>query len=220
MNNNDMNIAIRFAVAGGQVVVKDINGITQSTTTATKSLKQLDTAGSESAKGLSKAANSSKQLSTALQENRKLLAVSLAGSLRSMVGVTAGLYAAFQSLTGIKALIERADDFNVLQQRIRTATAETNDYNTVSAEMYAIAQRNGAALAPTVELFQRLSTSRKDLKATNAQMLDFTDAVQKLGVIGGSSTTALEAGLMQLSQGLSGGVLRAEEFNSLLGKHS
>lgn len=215
MNNNDMNIAIRFAVAGGQVVVKDINGITQSTTTATKSLKQLDTAGNESAKGLSKTANSSKQLSTALQENEST-AVSLAGSLRSMVGVTAALYAAFETFNAVKGFATVASEFDGLQQRIKTATRETHDYNQVSAEMFDISQKNGVALSASVDLFQRMATSRKDLKATNAEMLGLTDAVQMLGVIGGSSMQAMDNGLMQLSQGLSGGILRAEEWNSIL----
>lgn len=215
MNNNDMNIAIRFAVAGGQVVVKDINGITQSTTTATKSLKQLDTAGNESARGLSKAANSSKQLNTTLQENESS-AVRLAGTLRSMLGVTAALYASFETFNAVKGFANVASEFDGLQQRIKTATRETRDYNQVSAEMFDISQKNGVALSASVDLFQRMATSRKDLKATNAEMLGLTDAVQMLGVIGGSSMQAMDNGLMQLSQGLSGGILRAEEWNSIL----
>lgn len=215
MNNNDMNIAIRFAVAGGQVVVKEVNGITQSTNTATKSLKQLDTAGSESAKGLNKAASGSKQLANNLSDTQSRSA-GLRSELGTLIGVTAGIYAAFEALNGVKAIANIAADFNGLQQRLQTATRETRDYNQVSAEIFAISQKNGVALESSVELFQRMATSRKDLKATNSAMLDLNDAVQMLGVLGGASTQALDAGLMQFSQGLSAGIFRAEEWNSLL----
>ncbi len=212
---NDLVLALKLTTQGGQLVVKDLSTVAQASRNASHAVADLGQSGTQASAGVGQTSQASQKLS---QEAGRTTAElnTMHNRMLALAGASAVVFAAFQSFQGVKALIERADDFNVLQQRIRTATAETNDYNTVSAEMYAIAQRNGAALAPTVELFQRLSTSRKDLKATNAQMLDFTDAVQKLGVIGGSSTSALEAGLMQLSQGLSGGVLRAEEFNSLL----
>jgi tape measure domain-containing protein len=212
---NDLVLALKLTTQGGQLVVKDLSTVAQASRNASHAVADLGQSGTQASAGVGQTSMASQKLT---QEAGRATAElnTMHNRMLAMAGASAVVFAAFQSFQGVKALIERADDFNVLQQRIRTATAETNDYNTVSAEMYAIAQRNGAALAPTVELFQRLSTSRKDLKATNAQMLDFTDAVQKLGVIGGSSTSALEAGLMQLSQGLSGGVLRAEEFNSLL----
>jgi tape measure domain-containing protein len=40
--------------------------------------------------------------------------------------------------------------------------------------------------------------------------------VEKLGVMGGASATALNAGLLQFGQAMSGGVVHAEEFNSLI----
>ncbi|WP_337840517.1 tape measure protein [Rheinheimera sp.] len=212
---NDLTLAIKLSTAGGQVVVRDLTAIKQSSQQAATAVEGLGNAGEQSAAGLGKASQGSQKLSQDTKQTTSEID-GLRGRMLAMAGVSAALFAGMQAFGAVRALVERADDFNVLQQRIKTATAETNDYNAVSAEMYAIAQRNGAALQPTVELFQRLSTSRKDLKATNDQMLDFTDAVQKLGVIGGSSTMAMEAGLLQLSQGLSGGILRAEEFNSIL----
>ena len=212
---SDLTLSIKFSTVGGQTVVKSVESLKNAVQDANQELKGTNAAGQQANQGLQKAAAGSKQL-TEYSGGACAEIARLRDHMHQMIGVGAAFYAAMAA--GAKAIefVKIADEFNVLQQRIRTATADTNDYNTVSAEMYSIAQRNGAALGSTVELFQRLATSRKDLKATNDQMLDFTDAVQKLGVIGGSSTTALDAGLMQLSQGLSGGVLRAEEFNSLL----
>ncbi|MDZ7903107.1 MAG: tape measure protein [Rheinheimera sp.] len=212
---NDLVLALKLTTSGGQLVVKELSSVSAASRNADNAVAGLGESSTTTAGGLDDVRQGSQRLASESRRTASELDV-MRGRMLALAGVSAALFGAFQAYHGITALIERADDFNVLQARIRTATAETNDYNQVSAEMYAIAQRNGAALGPTVELFQRLATSRKDLKATNAQMLDFADAVQKLGVIGGSSTSALEAGLLQLSQGLSGGVLRAEEFNSIL----
>lgn len=213
--NNDMKIAIQFAVKDGGVVVKEINGMAQSTEKATKSLRQLDAAGNDTSKGLKSAATGSKQFANNLSDTQTK-AADLRSELGSLIGITAGLYAGFQAFQGIKEIANIAADFNGLQTRIQTATRETRDYNAVSAEIYAISQKNGVALQSSVELFQRMATSRKDLNATNSAMLQLNDAVQMLGQLGGASTQALDAGLMQFSQGLSAGIFRAEEWNSLL----
>ena len=116
----------------------------------------------------------------------------------------------------ISSLVKNADAYNVLQQRIKTATKETGDYVRVSNELFNISVKNGVELNSTVGLFQNLARSSPELQATTDDMLKLTDAVQQLGVISGASQNNLSAGLLQFSQGLSSGVFRAEEFNSLL----
>jgi tape measure domain-containing protein len=116
----------------------------------------------------------------------------------------------------IRETLRAADAYNTLQVRIKTATRETGDYVKVSKQLFQIAQRTGTELQTNVEVFQRVALGAKDLGRTNQDVLKLVDAVQKLGVIGGSSNAALSAGLLQLGQGLSAGILRAEEFNSIV----
>ena len=123
---------------------------------------------------------------------------------------------AYLSLRLAKEIVMQADAYNVLQARIAAATRETGDYARVSGQLYRIAQANGVALADTVDVFQRLQLSAKALGATNQDILTVTDTVQKLGVIGGSSTAQMAAGLMQFSQALASGTVRAEEINSII----
>lgn len=117
--------------------------------------------------------------------------------------------------SAIRAL-RMADNFNVLQQRIKTATKATGDYTQVSGELFDMAQRSGVQLSNTVDVFQRLARAANELGANNQQILQVTEAVQQLGVISGASNAAMEAGLMQFGQMMSSGVARAEEMNSLL----
>jgi len=137
-------------------------------------------------------------------------------SIKAFMAQAALMLGMFISLAGASKALTATDDFNVLQQRIKTATAATGDYLSVSRELYSVTQQNNAAFDSTVALFQRLSQGRKELQASNADMLDFTDTVQKLGVISGATNENMKFGLTQLAQAMSGSVVRAEEFNSLI----
>lgn len=115
-----------------------------------------------------------------------------------------------------KEALMAADAHNELQQRIKSATKETGDYVEMSRELFAITQQNGVAFRTTVELFQRMAIASRDLGATNYEILELTTMVQQLGIIGGSTQSQMDSGLLQLSQGLGEGIFRAQEFNSVL----
>ena len=112
--------------------------------------------------------------------------------------------------------LELADTFNVLQSRIQNATRDTGDYIEVTRKLNDVAKLTGSNLSDTVDVFQRLTQSRQDLGATNNELIELTALVQKLGVVSGASGQAMSAGLLQFGQGLSAGIFRAEEFNSIL----
>lgn len=136
----------------------------------------------------------------------------VASSFSLMRSALLPLMSGFAVLEGIRM----ADQFTMLQARIQNATSSTEEFNQVFSRLTAIASETGSNLSTSVEVFQRLSLVRNELGASTDQMLAFTDSVQKLGVISGASTASLNAGLTQLGQGLGAGILRAEEFNSLV----
>jgi tape measure domain-containing protein len=115
-----------------------------------------------------------------------------------------------------RRVIGIADDYKILQQRIKTATAATGDYSKVSERLYDIAQQNGTQLAANIDLFQKLKLATKSVGASSDDVLVLTKAVQQLGLIGGSTQDQLNNALLQFSQGLAGGIFRAEEFNSII----
>ncbi|HFT8206191.1 TPA: tape measure protein, partial [Citrobacter freundii] len=55
-----------------------------------------------------------------------------------------------------------------------------------------------------------------DTGATNGQVLQLTETLQKIGRIGGSSSEEMANALRQFGQSISSGTVRAEEFNSIL----
>lgn len=134
---------------------------------------------------------------------------SVANSLKSAFG---GLAAAF----GVREIVNMSDNFTLLRERVKLSTQSTQEFTQAFRGLQQVSNETGARLNDAVDVFQRLSFVRTELKATVDEMLTFTGTVQKLGVISGASTTAMSAGLLQLGQSLSAGIVRAEEFNSVV----
>jgi len=79
-----------------------------------------------------------------------------------------------------------------------------------------ISLRTRAPLDATAQLYTRISIAADELGASQQEVLRFTENVGlALGAAGIGANEASGA-LMQLSQAMSGGVVRAEEFNSIL----
>ena len=126
------------------------------------------------------------------------------------VGIAAAVF-----LAG-KEAIATADKIDILRDRVKDATRESGGFEKVWKEITATAIETGSSIENNVELFQRLSIAAEDLGASNLSILKLNNTVQKLGILSGASTSALAAGTTQLAQGLGNGVLRAEEFNSII----
>jgi hypothetical protein len=83
-----------------------------------------------------------------------------------------------------------------------------------------VALRTHSALEDTGVLFSRIAQAGRDagLSAEKAslQSLGLTETINQAVQIGGSSAEASSAAITQLIQGLQSGVLRGEEFNSVM----
>lgn len=140
-------------------------------------------------------------------------------STKVLGGAFGGLVGQFVPFTVAAAAfgtIHLADEFKLLQARVKNSTETTAEFKQAFSGLRDIARTTGAGLEPVVSIFQRLSFTRKEIKATTDEMLQFTDTVAKLGVISGASPDALKFGLTQLGQSLSSNIVRAEEFNSIM----
>ena len=154
---------------------------------------------------------------SALRANKGVLSFSAtvdraSGLLRTFVGI--GIATAF--VAGIKGVAEQADQYRILEARIRVATLSTGDYNSVSARVFAISQKNGTSLKETIKLFQNLARVAPELDANNDQMLDLLDLVQKVGITSGASFVDMKFAMRQFAQSMASGIVRAEEFNSIV----
>jgi tape measure domain-containing protein len=104
----------------------------------------------------------------------------------------------------------------MLRVKIKMLTGDAESAGRVFDGLKAISKETGQSLKDTGELWQGLAISLKNTSATEGQLLNLVGTIQKMGALGGASAEQMSNSMRQFRQAIDGGVLRAEEFNSLL----
>ena len=116
----------------------------------------------------------------------------------------------------VEGLAQAADSYTNLSARINIATKEGGNFNQAMAGVHQVALATNSNLATTADLFTRLNTVGKDMGMTQQQALELTKTVTQAIKIGGGTAEAADGAVTQFIQAMQGGVLRGEEFNSIM----
>lgn len=116
----------------------------------------------------------------------------------------------------VQGLAQAADSYTNLSTRINIATKESGNFEQAISGVHQIALSTNSNLTTTADLFTRLNTVTKDMGMSQQQALDLTKTVTQAIQIGGGSAEAADAAVTQFIQAMQGGVLRGEEFNSIM----
>ena len=117
---------------------------------------------------------------------------------------------------GIRELVQLADTFTHLQNRLRTVTQGQMQLTQATDELFQIARRTRSSFEGTVELYARVGLAARELGVSQRQLTQFTESLNQAILLSGASGTEAQAGLIQLSQGLASGALRGDELRSVL----
>ncbi|MCM7332698.1 tape measure protein [Enterobacter roggenkampii] len=120
------------------------------------------------------------------------------------------------TIDAAKRLIAIGDEMVTLEARIARLSPSIDAARETMKALSSIASQTGNSLSETERLWESLTTSLKETGATNSQILKLTSTLQQIGTIGGASTEEMANALRQFGQSISGGIVRAEEFNSIL----
>lgn len=113
-------------------------------------------------------------------------------------------------------IISIADQMSILQARVERLSTSIEVAKNTMASLIAIAAQTGSSLDDTERLWEKLTQSLKSAGVSNNQILALTETLQKIGTVGGSSSEEMSLALRQFGQSLDGGIIRAEEFNSII----
>lgn len=136
--------------------------------------------------------------------------------LQTGINKVAGAIAASLVVDWGKAFLIAADNMSQLNARIERLTGSAATASQTMQNLMRISSATGGSLQDTAKLWETLSTALRDTGATNGQIIQLTETLQKIGRIGGSSSDEMANALRQFGQSISSGVVRAEEFNSIL----
>ncbi|MFO0433461.1 MAG: tape measure protein, partial [bacterium] len=84
------------------------------------------------------------------------------------------------------------------------------------ARVLGVAQETNTSLNATATLYTRIAASGRELGLSNQQVLGLVETINQAIQVSGAGAQESEAAIRQLVQGLQSGVLRGEEFNSVL----
>ncbi|EPG2184074.1 tape measure protein [Enterobacter cloacae] len=136
--------------------------------------------------------------------------------LQTNINRVAGAIAASLVVDWGKAFLVAADNMSQLNARIERLTGSAATASQTMQSLMRISSATGGSLQDTTKLWETLSTALRDTGATNGQIIQLTETLQKIGRIGGSSSEEMANALRQFGQSISSGTVRAEEFNSIL----
>ncbi|OYD48722.1 phage tail protein [Acidovorax kalamii] len=145
-------------------------------------------------------------------------------SISQQLGRLQGFVAGLAGLQGFKTmatdLAQTADQVNNLQARLKLVTGGGAAFDTAWTGVRDVALRTNSALEETGTLFSRLAQAGKDAGQStadaSANALALTETINQAIQLSGAGAQASSAAITQLVQGLQGGVLRGDEFNSVM----
>lgn len=140
-------------------------------------------------------------ISTQLQNIQNIATLALGG------GFATGL---------LKDVADTADAFSNLAARVKLSTGEGKAFEDGFARVQQVALETHSALEGTGILFSRILSAGKEFNLTQAQALGLTQSINQAVQLSGASAAGSDAAITQLIQGLQSGVLRGEEFNSVM----
>ncbi|HEK0643407.1 phage tail tape measure protein [Proteus mirabilis] len=116
----------------------------------------------------------------------------------------------------INQVINYADSWTDLQNRMKLVTNSTEALNKATNNVYTIAQKTYQSLDATAQVYQRFSDNAERLGINQQKVAELTETVSKAVSLSGTSAAAAATGLTQFGQALAAGQLRGQDLNSVI----
>ena len=137
-------------------------------------------------------------------------------SMNSLNRVSANLFKAGIAGFGVNQLKGFADGYTEIQNKLRLVeSASISSYKGLN-NVFDIALKTNQSINATSGVYQRFAQNAETLKISQAQIASLTETVSKAVAVSGASAGAADAALTQFGQALGSGILRGDEFNSVM----
>lgn len=114
------------------------------------------------------------------------------------------------------SVIKTADAYTALRGKIAVYATDAANAAEVEERLYRVAEQARTSIDGVIALYSRLAPAFTDLGRTQEEAARFTELVSKALTAQGATTRETEAATLQLAQALASGVLRGDEFKSMM----
>lgn len=129
----------------------------------------------------------------------------------SLTGPLAGIGAAL----GVREIVRYADAWTEAGNKVAASGSIVGMQGRSLEDIRKLADEGRASFEDTIQLYSRLLRAAGDVADSEMDVARATNIVNKAFKAGGASTAEMQAGVIQLSQGLSSGVLQGDELRSI-----
>lgn len=140
----------------------------------------------------------------------------LDGALEGVGRTARGLAVVAIAMQMAQSFGRAADEMTILQSRLKLVTSSASELAYVQERLFAIAQAGRVNFSELGATYAQITRAADELGISQDRMLGITETISQAMTIGGGSAQAMNAALVQLSQGLASGTLRGEELNSVM----
>lgn len=136
-----------------------------------------------------------------------------AGDLMDMIK---GAVAAYASVQTIGKVMDLSDQLTSTTARLNLMNDGLQTTQDLQNMIYLSAERSRGAYQATADAVSKLGLMAGDAFSSSEEIIAFTEQLNKQFTIAGTETAGIEAAMLQLTQAMGSGVLRGEEYNSIL----
>ncbi|MEB1078723.1 phage tail tape measure protein [Citrobacter portucalensis] len=159
--------------------------------------------------------NGGRQAAAASRDTRAALA-EVSAQLNETKSVAMGLGGAFAGAFATQQLINYADTWTQLNSRLKLASDSAEEFTQNQRVLMDISQRTGTSVEANTNMFSRMSSSLKQLGYTASDTAKVTELVATTLRLSGAGASEASAVITQFGQSMASGVLRGDEFNSIM----
>ncbi len=116
----------------------------------------------------------------------------------------------------IGEVVRTADAYKTLEARLKLVSDSTEEYTKAESALFDMAQRTRSGLEATYNLYGKVETAVKQYGGAQEDALAITETLNKAIALTSQGVAQDAAAVQQFSQALSNGVLRGDEFNSVM----
>lgn len=116
----------------------------------------------------------------------------------------------------VQSVVQIADDFKLLEARIKASSYSQEEFTGAMDAVRSVAAKTASPLKETATLFLRINDSTRTLGLSQQEVADTTQVVAQTMRISGATAEESSGALLQFGQALAAGVLRGDEFNSVM----
>ena len=127
-----------------------------------------------------------------------------------------GIASTYLGMKAAKGSFELSDTITQTNARLNMMNDGLQTTDELNDMIYASAQRSRGSYLETADAVSKLGLMAGDAFSDNKETIAFMEQVNKQFKIAGTEASGIDAAMLQLTQAMGSGVLRGEEYNSIL----